>query len=187
MTAQPASGAGAFEKFLLWLATDRDLALKRYDEIRKKIVKFFVRKGCADPEEMFAETRDRVTKIIGAGGEYPNADALFYSVANNVWRESLRNPKFEPLPPDPPIPAIPNNETKELEAHCLDTCLTRLPDGERDLISLYYQGKGRNKIEARKRLAADHGGENTLRIKTFRIRSRLRACMDHCMNQTGVN
>src|SRR5215471_13826544 len=151
MTAQSGSGPGPFEKFLLWLSTDRDLALKKYEEIRKKITRYFVRKGCPDPVELFSETRDRVIEIISGGEDYPDCDALFYSVARKVWLESIRKDKTEPLEVDPPIPDPEPN--KELEASCLDTCLTRLPEADRDLITQYYTGRGREKIETRRRLA----------------------------------
>ena len=41
--------------------------------------------------------------------------------------------------------------------------------------------------EARKRLATEQGGENILRIRIFRIRARLRICMDTCVNQGRIN
>lgn len=150
------------------------------------MIKFFIRKGCHDPEELFGETRDRVMNIIAAGGEYPNPDALFYSVGNKVWHEDRRKIKPDPMDEDPPC-SDPDDGSKELESYCLGQCLIKLPDVERELITRYYEGGGRNKIEARKYLAMEHGGENSLRIKTYRIRIRLRACMDGCMNQAGVN
>lgn len=186
MTVQPNPNRGPFERFLLWLSPDRELALKKHDEIMKKIVKYFVRKGCPESEELAGETRDRVIRIINDGSEYPNPDALFYSIAAKMWREYAMKPKSEPLPLDDlPLIADPEIKDKELQAHCLERCLAQLPDAERDLITRYYQGRGLDNIEARKQLVAEQGGENTLRVKAFRIRIKLRTCISNCLTRSG--
>jgi hypothetical protein len=173
----------AFERFLRWLSPDRDLAVKKYGEIMQKMVKYFVRKGCSEPEDLAAETRDRIIEILNGPIEYPIPEALFYGVANKIWHEELRKPKPEPLPDEGrfliPEPTI----DKELQAYCLTACLAKLSGFDQDLITRYYDGQGRSKIEARRLLAAACGGENNLRIKTCRIRHRLRNCMEICMLQ----
>src|SRR5215472_1454690 len=57
MTAY-APDPGPFEKFLLWLSADSDLALKKHREIMRMITRYFVRKGCPEPEELAGRTRD---------------------------------------------------------------------------------------------------------------------------------
>jgi DNA-directed RNA polymerase specialized sigma24 family protein len=184
MTAQSGQAREPFEVFLQWLSVDRESALKKHDEIMRKINKYFVRKGCAEPEELAAETRDRVIKITGASQKYPNPDALFFSVASKVWHESLRKPKTEPLPSDDLLP-VPKQETEEKErmAACLEKCLAQLPDSDRDTITRYYQDEGRAAINARKALMAEQGGDNTLRVRAHRIRIKLRTCMRACMEK----
>ena len=184
MTAQTASGPGPFEKFLLWLSPDRNLALRKHDELQKKITKYLVRKGCPDSEELFGETRDRVIEIVNAGQEYDNPDALFYSVARKVWLEEQRKFKPEPLVDDLPESSHETG-TQELIASCLEGCLAKLPGAEREFIIQYYEGEGQGKIESRRRLAAARGGDNIVRIKAFRIRARLRACLTDCLNQAA--
>jgi len=56
-----------------------------------------------------------------------------------------------------------------------------LPETERDLITRYYSSRGAGNVEARKQLITEYGGQNTLRVKAFRIRMKLRACIDACM------
>ena len=187
MTAHSDPQLGPFERFLLWLSPHRDVALKKHDELMKKMCKYFVRKGCPESEELASEVRDRVVKIIDAGQDYPNHDALFYSVAAKVWKEYLRKPKPEPLPADDLLPPVSSQESeeKELQSACLEECLTGLPSFERDLITRYYQGRGLENIALRKALAAECGGENTLRVKAFRTRIKLRACIDECMSRRG--
>jgi DNA-directed RNA polymerase specialized sigma24 family protein len=174
----------SFELFLHWLSPDRELALKKHNEMMGRLCKYFVRKNCLDPEELAGETRDRVVKIISAGHDYPNHDALFYSVASKVWHEWVRKPKPEPLPPDRFIPTSqPETEDKELKAYYLEKCLAQLPASDRDLITRYYQGN--DTIEARKALMSEYGGENTLRVKAYRIRIKLRTCMRAYMDEPG--
>lgn len=183
MTAQPPD---PFEKFLLWLSLDRDLALKKHDEIMRRIRKHFVRKGILESEDLASETRDRVIKIVNGSREYPNPDALFFSVAFKVRQEYLRKRKPDPLPADNLLP-VPEQETehKEMLEQCLQRCLARLPDSERDLITRYYQGRGPDNVQARRQLMAEHGGESTLRVKSFRIRAKLRICINGCMTEAG--
>lgn len=176
-----------FEKFLLWLSPNRDLALKKHDEIMRRIRKYFVRKGISESEDLACETRDRVIRIVNDGNrEYPNPDALFFSVAAKVRHEYLRKPRPDPLPADNLLP-VPEQETehKELLANCLQRCLARLPVSERDLITRYYEGRGLDNIEARRQLMVEHGGESTLRVKAFRIRAKLRTCINACVTESG--
>lgn len=190
MTVQSDPGHEPFEKFLRWLSPNRELAFKKHDQIMQKIGKHFIRNGCPDSEDLAAETRERVVRIINSGAEYPNSDALFYSVADKVWKEYARKPKPGPLPMNDVLPT-PWRETEDMERKisCLERCLARLPEVERDLITRYHQGSGFDNIEARKRLMAEHGGENSLRVKTFRIRVKLRLCINSCMDETesGAN
>lgn len=173
----------AFERFLRWLSQDRDLAIKKYGEIMQKMAKYFVWKGCSEPEDLAAETRDRIIEILNGPIEYPSPEALFYSVANKIWHEELRKPKPEPLCEDSPFLVPEPTTDKELQAYCLAACLAKLSGSDQDLITRYYDGQGRSKIEARRLLATACGGENNLRIKTCRIRRRLRNCIEICMIQ----
>jgi len=175
-----------FELFLHWLSPDHELALEKHNEIMRRLHKYFVRKNCSDPEELAGDTRDRVIKIITSGHNYPNQDALFYSVASKVWHEWIRKPKTEPLFPEQFL-ATSQQETedKELKSYYLEKCLAQLSACDRDLITRYYQEGGSNTIAARKALMSAHGAENTLRVKAYRIRIKLRACMLAFMNQQG--
>lgn len=186
MTAPLDPGREPFELFLRWLSADRELALKKHSEIMLKLNKYFSRKGCPEPEELASETRERVIKIVCASHDYPNADALFYSVASKVWHESLRKPKTEPLPAENLLPASQlETDDRELKAYCLERCLAQLSASDHDLITRYYQGEKCNMIETRRVLMTEHGGENTLRTKAHRIRLKLRVCIRACMSQAG--
>jgi DNA-directed RNA polymerase specialized sigma24 family protein len=188
LMAQTGSNGGeglnpdAFARFLRWLAEDMELALKRYSVIRKKLVNFFVRKGCSDPHELFDKTVDRVVLKIAAGGEYTNREAFCYGVARNIWLEDQRKPKPDSLVPDN-IPSPPDDERELLEQKlkCLEGCMEELSPRSRDLITRYHQYQGRQKIECRRELAKEHRGENALRIKVLRIRKSLHDCVNACV------
>lgn len=171
-----------FARFLSWLSKDNEVALKRYWAIRKRLISFFVRKGCSDPLELFDKTVDRIIRKIRAGGEYTNQDAFCYGVARNIWLEHNRKPTPDPLVTDN-IPSPPDDEGELLEQKlkCLEGCMEELSPRSRDLITRYHQNQGRKKIESRKELAKEHGGENTLRIKAFRIRKSLHDCVNACL------
>jgi DNA-directed RNA polymerase specialized sigma24 family protein len=193
MTAQPGPREAkreidekALRQFLQWLSEDSSIAGKEYLRIRQLLVTYFTRKACDDPDRLADTTLDRAVCVIAKGDEYATPGALCYGIARNVWREYMRERKPAPLLDDNRVSGpVSITERRELEAHCLETCLNKLPEARRDLISRYYQGCGKDKAEARKRLAQAHGGEERLRIKAFRIRQELRKCIDNCVNRSS--
>jgi hypothetical protein len=178
-----------FASFLLWLSPDPGQAGREYLDIRKTLMKFFVRKGCAHGEDLADKTLDRVVLIVHREPEkYSKPIALCYGVARNVWREYCRVPIPEPLEGDSiPGPPLLEDEFTEHEMQCLKHCLDQLPLRDRELITQYHQFQGRQNIENRKRLAQVHGGLNKLRITTCRIRARLHDCIAGCVQRPASN
>jgi DNA-directed RNA polymerase specialized sigma24 family protein len=171
----------AFTKFLYWLDADPDEAGKRYETIRRKLIKIFVCRGCTCPEDLSDETINRVIRKTEEMAEsYEGDPALFfYGVANHVHREYLRQkplsqrliPKDEPARP-------------EAEHECLDRCMEKLLPRSRELVFQYYQEERRAKINFRKELAERLGIPlNALRIRVFRIRTTLQECVLQCLGK----
>src|SRR4051794_5959214 len=50
-----------FETLLEWLGPDREKAAEKYETIRTRLIKIFVKKGCSDPDTLFDTTVNRVT------------------------------------------------------------------------------------------------------------------------------
>jgi len=73
---------------------------------------------------------------------------------------------------------------REQELKCLDLCMDQLSPTDRDVITRYHQGQGRDKIETRRLLADGLGGANALRIKMCRIRKELRTCVVQCTKRS---
>jgi len=181
--------AEVFASFLLWLADDPAPAAAAYLDLRRTLVKYFVRKGCTDAEDLTDETLDRVAHIVHKDREkYPNRVALCCGVARRVWFEQLRKAAPAPLEDENlPEPVHAEDEFSEDDFRCLDACIQELPVRDRELITEYHRFQGRRKIEIRKQLAETCGGLNRLRVTTCRIRSRLHACISGCMQRSAVD
>ena len=174
-----------FDQLLAWLGPDRERAGEKYEEIRYRLIKIFIHRGCPIAEELADETIDRVAhkapQVIGA---YQASDPAlyFYGVAQNVFLEYVKKkPDPKPLPPpDPP-------EEKERRQECLDRCLGELDPPSRDFILRYYKNDKGAKIEHRKGLAAEMGVSlNGLRVRAHRIKASLQACMRDCLAQSEI-
>ena len=165
-----------FTKFLRWLSADREESGRKYEQIRTRLVRFFAWRGCHKPEELFDRTIDRVCGKIELAAHEPSGDALAlcYAVATFVLQEYWREAKLTPIPANVPCLEVKDSETKESEIQRLEDCLKLLSQRDRDLITCYYHGMGRERIQRRKGLASTVGGMNALRIRVFRIRARLR-------------
>jgi len=195
MSTEPASQRAksltpeAFAKFLYWLSSDPAQAARLYLEIREKLVKSFVRKGCAHSEDLTDRTLDRVAAIVyQEANKYANPMALSCGVARKVWQEYLREPTPGVLDTENmPAPIHHDPGFSDCEEKCLGSCLDQLSLRDRELITQYHQFRGSQKIETRKRLAEELGGINKLRITTYRIRVKLHDCISGCVQSSTVN
>jgi DNA-directed RNA polymerase specialized sigma24 family protein len=167
----------AFDALLAWLNPEREQAGKRYEDIRRRLVKIFTYRGCQEPEDLADETINRVACKVGEiAGTYSGDPALyFYGVANKIHHESLRKRPTPPCPPPRP-PGI------EQEYECLERCMEALGTHSRELVLQYYQEDKRAKIEHRRAMAERLGVPiNALRIRAHRIRAALRDCVTDCL------
>jgi DNA-directed RNA polymerase specialized sigma24 family protein len=74
----------------------------------------------------------------------------------------------------------PDEESRRLD--CLDRCLDELPDESKDLLTTYYDGEKRAKIENRRKLADRlRIPLNALRLRARRVREKLEVCVDGCV------
>jgi hypothetical protein len=175
----------AFGRFLRWLSDDDELAVREYEVIRKKLVRYFIHKGCDDPAVLFDETIDVVVGKIDMCALCPNPLSYCFGVARNVWRRNQRNPTPVPLVQDIASSGNPTLEIQELQLNCLEHCLSHLSPSDRDVVTRYHEKQGRAKIDVRRLLADEHGGMNALRISVCRIRKDLRACVIECLKQSA--
>jgi DNA-directed RNA polymerase specialized sigma24 family protein len=172
------------EVLLEFLGTTEDEFDHEYQEIRRKLIHFFVYRGCSNFEELADRSIFEVVKDCGRVADSYVGDPMLwiYGVARNILRGSAEKPpETQPMPePDPP-------EEKEARDGCLRRCMEdRLKEFERVLIMEYYQGERGKKIENRKRLAVLlNTTENGLRLQAHRIRNKLRSCVSMCLKTRG--
>jgi hypothetical protein len=169
----------AFAKFLSWLAPDWEDAGWKYEQIRTKMLSFFARRGCHNPEELFDRTIDRICGKIEVEAIESIRDVLAfcYAVGRFVALEYWREMKLAQLPGDVKFLEIEDpeqTEQNERKFEWLERRLNGLNPRDRRLIIAYYQGEGRERIRKRKALASEAGGVNALRIQLCRVRARLR-------------
>jgi DNA-directed RNA polymerase specialized sigma24 family protein len=178
----------AFDRLLTWLDADRELAGRKYETIRLRLIKLFACRGCAEPEDLADDTIDRVIlKLPELIPAYTGDKSLyFYGVAHRVHLEDLRYRRPPPTPPPPPPdPADPDEENLY---DCLDQCLDNLPGETRRLVVEYYQEVKRAKIDHRRKLAMELGiAVNALRIRAHRIRMQLQVCVTSCLESKPAN
>lgn len=168
----------AFDKFLIWLDPDRERAGAKYEDIRGKLIKIFECRGCSSSEDLADETINRVIrKMQELANTYSGDPVLyFYGVARYVHLEHVKKSRALPVPPSTPP------EEKEREYECLERCMKALTPENRNLIIEYYKEGKRAKIVHRKELAALLGiAPNALRIRAFRMRAGLQACVENCL------
>ncbi len=159
-----------------------DLTETESSRLRRWLVRFLRAKGAREPEESAHETLVRILKNLRAGLQIRNLDAYASRVAQNVLREDLRHSlKHSALPEDLPENAAPTPDNKVL-LKCLEVCKhTCLVKKELRLIEAYYGGT----IADRKSLARKEGlSENALRLRAFKVRQKLKACVEHCCEKS---
>jgi DNA-directed RNA polymerase specialized sigma24 family protein len=185
----------ALDTLLAWLDADRDRAGQKYESIRLRLIKIFTCRGCHEAEELADETINRViARVHEIASGYRGDPALyFYGVSQKILLEYARKTHgpLTYLPVDSAAVALgtsPLTQDIEPEYQCLENCLERLPEEQRDLVVRYYQQERQAKIDHRKLLATELGiAVNALRLRAHRIRLTLQRCVLDCMEQQPAN
>lgn len=183
----------AFDTFLEWLSSDREEAARLHESIRRRLIIFFENLRCAFAEELADQTIDRVIRRVPKfNGKYEGDPVpYFYRVAHYVRLRYLETEvgrdggTVTEEMSDHKRPS--EDRLKELRHACLDVCLEKLPPEERQLLLDYYSGDKQDKIKSRK-LLIERTGEslNALRIRVHRLRGKVRACIDDCLERQQI-
>jgi DNA-directed RNA polymerase specialized sigma24 family protein len=163
------------------LDPDPEKAGVRYEEIRRRLIRFFEWRGCERPEELTDVTFNRVARQLARDLSLRSDPyAYFCGVARLVRLEFLRQEAKEKnaidqLPPPSSNPGETEDDPDPRLGH-LRHCLAALPMEQRELVLRYHQGKQR--IQDRKALCQELGIEmNALRIRVHRIRRKIENCV----------
>lgn len=185
--------SSAFERLLGWLDAGENSDGHNYLEMRQRLVAYFDRKNCLNPDELADETLNRVARRLEetATIESETPARFCYITAKFVFMESLRGADKKSVPlddvlkqPKPNQFAATEDEAKNLKEKmldCLEECTSKLEAANRDIIVSYYYGEERVKIENRRAMAEKLGiSTNALTIRACRIRDKLESCVGKC-------
>src|SRR5205823_12973736 len=153
-----------------------------YEQIRWRLVTILAARGCTLAEELADETIDRVARrVTDIQQTYVGDKAIYFlGVMNNVHHEYLRRP------PLPRLIQTDEDVAAREEVHlCLDNCLAQLAPYSRQLIERYYAADKKAKIDLRKVIASELGIKaSSLRLRALRIREKLQACIEQCLDRS---
>ena len=185
----------ALQRLLNWLDGGADSDGHAYVEMRRRLRDYFARKNCRPADDLADETLTRVARRLEEEGitRAETPARYCYIVARFVFLEYLRETKAHPMvthasgdvAPQPSAPSAADAEeaagTRERLLACLQKCLQELDPLNRRIITRYYIGSERVKIDNRRELAESLGlSPNALTIRACRIRTRLEACVRRC-------
>jgi len=179
----------AFNQLLDCFDSDRQRAGEKYEQLRRKLEKFFEVHRSPIAEELADETINRVARKLEEGLVIQNVAGYSIGVARLVFRESLkRQSKTVELGDEPSSAVDPGHANpSEVQLRCLDGCLEKLNPETRMLIIEYYQLKKQAKIDHRKVLAEKLGiPVNALRIRVHRLRGQLEECVIRCAAKSAM-
>jgi DNA-directed RNA polymerase specialized sigma24 family protein len=180
----------SFERLLAWLDLDREKAAQKYEMVRNRLIKYFVCNGCGDDAEDLADkTFDRVMGKLEER-EIPEpftGDKPLYFLA---FAKNIRRERYNDLRPRPVmvISKLDDELTKlEDEDFCLEKCAKGLELEDRWLAIEYYNFEKATKVVHHRMLAEQlslslHG----LRTRIYRVRERLRPCIEKCLERQAV-
>lgn len=185
--------SNAFAGLLGWLDAGETSDGRNYLEMRQKLVAYFDRKNCLNPDDLADETLNRVARRLEETGKIESeTPAKFcYITARFVFMESLRGADKKNVPLDDVLRhpnasqlAADEDEAKKLKEKmldCLEHCTGKLEESNCAIIINYYSGEERIKIENRRALAEKLGiSKNALTIRACRIRNKLEDCVGKC-------
>ena len=187
-----------FEALLRLLDADRERAGEKYEDLRRRLIKFFQWNSCVPAEDLVDETLDRVTEKLP---ESPVLDVVGFAwgVAKHVRQEaskqSERIVQMSDLPGGTELPSKDQGPERVLQeemederrAECLRRCLRRFSNSDREVFLKYHHVQGEH-TEYRQRLATNLGlSIGALRVKINRLREKLENCLQQCMRGDASN
>jgi DNA-directed RNA polymerase specialized sigma24 family protein len=191
--ASPNPPEDDFDRFLKSLDADRSRAADMYEDLRRRLLRFFMCNHSSRAEELV----DRALAILERkvqSGDIRNVFGYALGIARKVHLEAsaeLRRvvavedtPRGENSFEDPRYAdGRVSEEIDELiRLHCLRHCRTKLPRDDDKLVIAYYSAYGEKQKAHRERLGRTMGiTMNALRVRTNRIRERLEGCVTECV------
>ena len=186
--------AETFDKLLHRLDADRDQAGRKYEALRRTLLRFFEWRSAPFPDEHTDETFDRVARKLDDSVEIRSLGGYCHEVARLICLEALkgRDSKRRPLDEDrliagPPGDGVEEDRLQESRLACLDGCLETLSPESRQLILEYHQDGTGTRTGRRKAQAGRLGvPRDALANRAQRVRNRLEECVSNCVATRGT-
>ena len=121
----------AFEKLLALFDPDPDIAAIRYEEMRRRLRKFFEWNRVNDPDQLVDETFDRAARRIDEGVEVRNLASYLTGIARLLLREywvshenRTQEIEDEPVGVDTRVTLTEEEDRDEIDQRfeCLENC-----------------------------------------------------------------
>jgi DNA-directed RNA polymerase specialized sigma24 family protein len=182
----------SLQRLLNWLDGGVSSDGQRYVEVRSRLREYFERKNCRTSDDLADETLTRVARRLEEEGitRAETPERYCYIVARFVFLEHLREVKAHPMGADVSRHDGPQSSgenaaetagARERLLGCLEKCIETLDPLNGLIITRYYIGTERVKIDNRRALAESLGlSMNALTIRACRIRTALEACVRRC-------
>lgn len=162
----------ALDRLLGTFDSDREVASRRYEALRRRLIDLFAWEGSELPEDLADETLDRLARRLSEGVQLEpgQVERYAFGIARFLLLETARARRArETAMRDLPQPPEPDDGAEMLQA--LGHCLEQLPAENRRLIEAYY-------TTDRESLARSLGiSLNALRNRAMRIRQQLHDCV----------
>ena len=181
------------KRLLQRLDSDVMRAWEKYEDIRRRLAKYFEWNQCSRPDDLADEVLDRVAAKSDSQ-EIRQVDKYSLGVARLVCLEAHKKMRREPYSQD-----LPGGEGTLPDAHdqsaeiverlyqerrlaCLRQCLARLTPAHRELVIQYYSAEAEKRITLRRELAERIGLKmGALRVRTNRLREQLEQQVKRCL------
>jgi DNA-directed RNA polymerase specialized sigma24 family protein len=137
-------------------------------------MRYFEGRRCVPADEHVDETIDRVARRVAAGERIRASDPrrYFYGVARKVLLEWRKHPVY---PGRGHEVSVLDQLVSSPRLFCLRCCLRSLSPGEQEILEAYYLD-GRAELAAREDITP-----NALRLRVFKTKQKLRACISRCL------
>lgn len=172
--------ADTFEKLLARLAPERERAGEEYENLRRRLTRYFDLKGLGSPDYAADETLDRLAQKIAAGEDVRDFLHYAFGIAQWVYLERVRAEDRERR--------ANTNLTQMQRAslplaspylESLEDCLNKLASEDRELLEAYYSETDNvDLVQQRIALAQIRKlSLNSLRLRVYRLRQVLERCI----------
>lgn len=184
----------AWDKFLLLLDVDIEVAAEKYEDIRRRLILYFECRKRLEAEDLADETITRVIRRNYEGVHIDEVMRYCYGVARIVLLEDFgvtqRNDSVqkELLRFSNAFAPCDDDDHRQILMETFDECMERLSKENRQFILSYYDESGRAKIDKRKSLTDKLGiSRNAVTLRAYQIRQKLEKCINsHLKHKAAI-